>query len=94
MTEQEFHDTLDAWSKETAYVSSTEKIQEHPSFTELVKAGKEIISYIRAELEARENRLLLMLVLQEIYGFSPVKPENQGLIENMTCDWLKYLQGD
>lgn len=94
MTEQEFHDLMYVWSKETEYVSSTEKICEHYAFRQLIEAGKSIVPYIHYMLAANENRLLLMLVLCEIFGFSPVKEENQGMIADMTKDWLEYLQGN
>lgn len=85
-----FHRLVRKWRIETAYVSSTSELFEHPSFVEIVSMGKEAVPLIIDELERQPD--LLVGALTRITGENPVTTGDQGDVYAMIIAWNDWFQ--
>src|ERR1700730_7424506 len=77
-TEEKFHRLAALWRTETAFVSSSSDLVNHPAFQEIVDMGPAIIPLVLRELEKRSGHW--HRVLRRIAGVDPVAPTDRGNI--------------
>jgi hypothetical protein len=76
------------WKADTAHLSSSTKIMNHPALREIVAMGRAVVPLMLQDL--RRGPSLWVWVLPEITGADPVAPADRGVIENMTRSWLSW----
>jgi hypothetical protein len=86
--ERRFRRLADAWRAETAYLSSSTAIFEHPAYQEIIQMGPEAIPLLLRELSADPDHWAWALT--SITGENPVPPADRGNLPRMTEAWLRW----
>ncbi len=87
-TQAEFERLTTQWKQDTAHLSSTAMIAEHPAYQEIIGMGKDVIPFILHDLE--ESPSQWFWALGSITGESPVRPADRGNVDAMTASWLDW----
>ena len=86
--QREFEQLAAEWQRETAHLSSTSAIAQHPSYQAIVEIGSEAIPLILRNLEVTHSQWFQ--ALRAITQESPVRPEDRGDVGAMTNAWLDW----
>jgi hypothetical protein len=86
--EERFNRLAVVWRAETAHVSSSTDLVEHPAFREIVSLGPVIVPLLLRELEARSGHW--HRALRKITGADPVAAEDRGNLPKITEAWLRW----
>lgn len=86
--EEHFRRLEATWKAETAYISSSVEIKNHPAFQEIISLGEPVVPIILRELE--KGPRLLVWVLRPIAGVNPVPKSDAGKIGKMCEAWLQW----
>lgn len=76
------------WRAETAYVSSTTDLLEHPAVAEIISMGDIVVPLIIDELRVQPDQLVGALV--RITGENPISPCDRGDIYAMAAAWIEW----
>ena len=85
-----FHKLARKWRIETAYISSTSEMFEHPAFAEIIKMGEVVVPLIIQELERQPDMLLGTLVF--ITGEDPITDDDRGNVYRMAVAWIDWFR--
>jgi len=87
-TEQLFHRLAAAWHSETAHLSSSTRVVNHPAFREIIAMGPPVVPLMLREPAHGPN--LWVWALPAITGADPVEASDRGDITKMTAAWLRW----
>ena len=88
LAQLEFNILSKAWKEDTWYVSSPNRIAEHPAYQAIIEKGESILPMILRDLE--KSHAQWFWALTSITNESPVLFEDRGNIEAMTEAWLAW----
>jgi hypothetical protein len=86
--EERFNRLAARWKSETRFLSSTNRMAEHPAYQEIITMGDEVIPFILRELESRPDHWFK--ALRAITGAQPVPAEEAGNVPLMAKAWLNW----
>jgi hypothetical protein len=89
-TEQRFRRLEALWRAETAHLSSSSKIIDHPAFREIIRMGTAVVPFMLRDLEQQPR--LWVWALPDLTGDDPVPVEDRGDIVKMTTAWLRWAK--
>jgi hypothetical protein len=88
--ERKFLTLAETWTRETAHLSSTRQMAEHPVFREIVSLGRPVVPLIFKEL-LRDPGFHWFHALRDIIGSgSEIPTEAQGRLRPVTECWLRW----
>jgi hypothetical protein len=88
--ERKFLTLAETWTRETAHLSSTRQMAEHPAYREIVSLGRPVVALIFKEL-VREPGFHWFHALRDIIGSGPEIPtEARGRLRPVTECWLHW----
>jgi hypothetical protein len=88
--EKKFQTLAETWTRETAHLSSTRQMAEHPAYREIVSLGQPVVPLIFKEL-AREPDFRWFHALRDLIGSGPEIPtEARGRLRPVTECWLRW----
>lgn len=76
------------WKRDTAHLSSTDQIVEHPAYRAVIGMGTQAIPLILRDLG--KSKAPWFWALRGIAGESPVRPEDRGDVDAMTAAWIEW----
>jgi len=82
-----FSALADRWEEETAFLSSSTAIAEHPAYQEIIGMGWDAVPLIIGRLRQRSGHWFM--ALHSITGEDPVDPADAGRVERMREAWLR-----
>jgi hypothetical protein len=85
-----FNRSVRKWRAETAYLSSTTDMFEHPSFIKIVQMGPKAAPLIISEISRQPD--LLLGALPKITGENPVPSTDRGDIYAMASAWIEWYR--
>jgi hypothetical protein len=85
---ERFEALVERWRAETALLSSTTAMTNHPAYRSIIALGSDAIPLLLRELE-REGAHWFE-ALEAITGENPVPREHWGNIPSMRGDWLAW----
>lgn len=85
-TKQQFRRLASRWQAETAFVSSSTELVDHPAFKEIVSLGEAVIPLLLRELKNGTGHW--HRALRKITGDDPVPDSERGNIEAAIQAWL------
>jgi len=77
-----------SWSTETAHISSTTKLMEHPAYRQIIGLGPAVLPLLLRDLA--EKRRFWFPALSAITGENPVPDDAAGSIARMADAWIKW----
>ena len=83
-----FEELAQAWTAETAHLSSPLKLMEHPAYRQIVGFGPAVLPLLLGDLA--ENHRFWFPALSAISGENPVPDDAAGNVERMTDAWLAW----
>jgi hypothetical protein len=86
--EERFRRLAAVWRAETAYVSSSSELRNHPAFQEIIGLGEAVVPLMLRDLEERPR--LWVWALPQITGADPVPACDRGNITKMSEAWLRW----
>jgi hypothetical protein len=89
--EQHVMRLLSWWRDETAYLSSSAGITEHPAYLELIALGPLALPFLFHDLE-RTGDGHLSKALTAITGARPIPPEERGQVRKIAESWLRWAR--
>ena len=87
-TEQRFRRLASRWRAETAFVSSSAELVDHPAFKDIVSLGEAVVPLLLRELENGTGHW--HRALRRITGDDPVPESDRGNIEVAVQSWLAW----
>lgn len=88
--ERRFVTLAETWIRETAHLSSTRQMAEHPACREIVSMGRSVVPLIFREL-VREPGFHWFQALRDIIGSGPDIPnEARGRLRPVAECWLRW----
>ena len=88
--ERKFLALSETWTRETAHLSSTRQMAEHPAYREIVSLGRAVVPFIFKEL-VREPSFHWFHALRDILGSGPEIPADaRGRLRPVTECWLRW----
>jgi hypothetical protein len=82
---------LGLWREQTAYLSSSTRITEHPAYRELMSLGSAALPYLFRDLEQTGDRHLSK-ALVTLTGAHPVPAEDRGKVQKVAEAWLRWAR--
>ena len=79
---------LARWRQETAYLSSSTRITEHPAYQELIALGPAALPFLFRDLEQTGDGHLSK-ALVAITGPHPVHADERGQVRKIAESWLR-----
>jgi hypothetical protein len=76
------------WRTETAHLSSSTKMVQHPAYQEIISMGKEVVPLLLADLAKAPDHWFT--ALKTITGANPVDSADRGRIDRMASAWLQW----
>src|SRR5207244_10748962 len=76
------------WREETAHLSSTVRMSQHPAYREIVAMNWDVVPLLLAELQRRPD--FWFAALREITGEEPVPAESAGNLKAMARAWVEW----
>ncbi len=89
--EQQVVRLLGRWRQETAYLSSSTRITEHPAYQELITLGPAALPFLFRDLEQTGDGHLSK-ALATITGAHPVGPDERGQVRKIAETWLRWAR--
>jgi hypothetical protein len=86
----EFRRLVQNWKEYKKYISSLSDITNNEAYKKIIEKGKTFLNYIIVEMKSDPD--YWFDALKQITKKDPVKPEHWGSLEEMTKDWLGYLE--
>jgi hypothetical protein len=86
--EERFNRLAAQWRAETAHLSSSTAIANHPAYQEIIALGPPTVPLILRELEKRRDHWFRALTA--ITGANPITSESRGRIDQMAKAWLQW----
>jgi hypothetical protein len=86
--EQQFRKLEAQWLADTAHLSSTTRLVQHPAFQEILRLGRAVVPFMLRDLEQRPR--LWVWALPDITGVNPVAAADAGNIARMSEAWLQW----
>ena len=83
-----FERLAERWKAETAFLSSTSAMIDHPAYREIIQLGEPVVSLLLEDL--RREPAHWFEALQAITGENPVPGDHRGNIPAMQEDWLAW----
>jgi hypothetical protein len=83
-----FRGLVKQWRKETAHLSSTDRMAKHPAYQEIIGMGWPVVPLLLAELKQRPD--FWFAALRAITGENPVPAESAGRIKDMARAWIEW----
>jgi hypothetical protein len=90
--EERFRRLETQWEEETAYLSSSTAIVEHPAFQEIIRLGPAVLPLMLRDLE--QGPRLWVWALPALTGADPVPAEDRGNIPRMRDAWLSWARAN
>jgi hypothetical protein len=88
--ERKFLTLAETWARETAHLSSTRQMAEHPAYRDIVSLGQPVVPLIFKQL-VREPDFRWLHALRDIIGSGPEIPtEARGRLRPVTECWLRW----
>ncbi len=87
--EQHVQRLLDSWRAETALLSSSSRIVEHPAYQQLIALGPAALPFLFRDLEQTQDGHLSK-VLTAITGAHPIPSEERGQTRQIASTWLRW----
>jgi len=87
-TERRFYLLAKRWTRTREDGYEIHLTTDDPSYRAIIRMGSSAVPYLLREVQ--RDPLLWVSALQEIVGFSPVKPGNVGYLRRMASDWLEW----
>jgi hypothetical protein len=88
--EQRFRRLEAKWQADTAHLSSTSKIVNHPAFQEIIGLGAAVVPFMLRDMEERPR--LWVWALPKITGVDPVPERDRASIARMSEAWLAWAK--
>lgn len=85
---EQFDSLLAEWREQSGLISSADEMSKLDSAIGFVEMGDDAVTWILEELEVCPD--CLFFVLRAITLADPVLPAHQGVLSEMTNDWLKW----
>jgi hypothetical protein len=82
---------LTRWRQETAYLSSSTRLTDHPAYQELITLGPAALPYLFRDLEQTGDGHLSK-ALVAITGAHPVPAEERGQVRKIAATWLRWAR--
>lgn len=82
---------LSRWRDETAYLSSSTAITEHPAYLELIGLGSAVLPFLFRDLEQTADGHLSK-ALTALTGAQPIPAEARGQIRKIAETWLSWAR--
>src|SRR5690348_11973561 len=76
-----FRDLADRWRRETATISSTDDLLNHPAYQSIMALGPSVVPLIHQELQTRPDRWFTALRI--LTGENPISPRDRGKLDRM-----------
>src|SRR5260370_34672396 len=86
--EERFRRLKATWIAETAYLSSSTDISNHPAFLEIVSLGEAVVPLILRDLDQRPR--FWAWALSQITGANPVPESDRRNVAKMREAWLRW----
>ena len=83
-----FHRLKEKWETETAFLSSVSNIVMHPAYQQIIGMGPAAIPLILREMSIKKGQWFW--ALKSITNEDPVKPEQRGIVAEMSKLWLQW----
>lgn len=83
-----FQELADTWLKDSAHLSSTNKMAMLWSYQEIIGLGPDAVPLILERLRKEPDHWFW--ALRAITGANPVSPEHVGRVEDMARDWIRW----
>ncbi len=83
-----FYNLAKKWKEETLIASSVNVIESNPSYLEIIKMERKVLSHIFHDLKS--DHAFWFHALEEITGCNPIKYAHRGYVDLMAEDWLKW----
>jgi hypothetical protein len=90
--EERFRRLEARWEDETAYLSSSTAIVEHPAFQEIIRLGPAVVPFMLRDLD--QGPRLWVWALPAITGADPVPVTDRGNIQRMRDAWLAWARAN
>lgn len=84
----QFDKLADQWERETALLSNSKKVAEHPTHQEIINMGQPAVPLILKRMQCHGGHWLE--APHRITGEDPVNPKNRGNIAAMQKSWLDW----
>jgi hypothetical protein len=88
MLAERFQRLAAAWRVETAFLSSSTRMAEHPAYQEIIQMGPPVVPLILADLAQKPDHWFS--ALRTITGANPVDPGDSGRLDVMAEAWLRW----
>ena len=82
---------LDTWRTDTAYLSSSSRVLEHPAYQELINLGSIALPALFRDLEKTRDGHLSK-ALSAVTGVHPIPKEDRGQICKIAETWLRWAK--
>jgi hypothetical protein len=82
---------LRTWRDETAYLSSSTAITEHPAYLELIALGPVALPFLFRDLELTGDGHLSK-ALTAITGVRPIPADERGQVRKIAESWLRWAR--
>ena len=90
-TEQRVVRLLGIWRDQTAYLSSSTQLVEHPAYQELIALGPAALPFLFRDLEQTKDGHLSK-ALTTLTGAHPVPAEDRGKLAKVADAWLRWAR--
>jgi hypothetical protein len=87
-TAERFRRLAATWRAETAYLSSSTALIEHPAYQEIIRLGPEVVPLLLQDLEKEPDHWFW--ALQVLTGVNPVPAADAGNLDKMAQDWIRW----
>lgn len=84
--EERFRRLAANWRAETAYLSSSTEMFEHPAYREIIELGQDVVPLLLRDLEKEPDHWFWALMV--ITSANPVSPADAGNLDRMAEAWL------
>jgi hypothetical protein len=79
------------WRAQTAHLSSSTRMTEHPAYQELIALGPAALPFLFRDLEQTGDGHLSK-ALAALTGAHPVPPEDRGQVRKVADAWLRWAR--
>lgn len=88
--EERFRELEARWNRDTAHLSSSTRIINHPAFAEIVALGPSVVPFMLRDLETKPR--LWVWALPKILGTSPENVKDSANIGELSKAWLQWAK--
>ena len=85
---EQFHHLAEIVREECAHLSSVREVVMHSAYQQIVGMGPQVLPLLLRELEDRPGHWFW--ALRAIVKEDPVRSDHQGVVAEMTKDWLNW----